>query len=454
MHSIWPTQLGRLNMMISFLMLTGIKIFYTLLHFLKSYIKNYLKIIFRPHAFWTGYFTSRAALKYNVRKTSTFLQTVRQLAALGDLKDTSAADSIHTLERAMGVAQHHDAVSGTEKQHVANDYTKRLWIGTSKCVNVINESYSSILSHLIPQVNIDNLPIVYCSLLNITECLPIENQDKFSMIVYNPLPRKIQSWISIPIVGNGYQVTDLNTLQVVPSDTAPVYKEIDLVIERQSQANNRLVFKSYLPPMGFTSYFINRSKQEKESEKEFEKSKNLGGGFDVKNDNVQLSFDGQGNLIGVQNLNKSLSSSITQTYCIYKSLPGNNSDSQFQASGAYVFRPLDQTPDCLSVQSYSTFKGNQFTEVHQVFGDWISQTIRLYDGALHAEFEWQVGPIDISDNFGREVVIRFQSDLKSNSLFYTDSNGREILTRKRDFRPTWQLDQTEPVAGNFLLLFY
>ena len=29
----------------------------------------------------------------------------------------------------MAIAQHHDAVTGTEKQHVANDYAKRLSIG-------------------------------------------------------------------------------------------------------------------------------------------------------------------------------------------------------------------------------------------------------------------------------------------------------------------------------------
>lgn len=34
-----------------------------------------------------------------------------------------------SLADAMGIAQHHDAVSGTEKQHVANDYAKRLSIG-------------------------------------------------------------------------------------------------------------------------------------------------------------------------------------------------------------------------------------------------------------------------------------------------------------------------------------
>jgi hypothetical protein len=30
------------------------------------------------------------------------------------------------IDEAMGVVQHHDAVSGTEKQHVADDYAQRL----------------------------------------------------------------------------------------------------------------------------------------------------------------------------------------------------------------------------------------------------------------------------------------------------------------------------------------
>ena len=41
--------------------------------------------------------------------------------------------SSDTLRRAMAVAQHHDAVTGTEKQHVADDYAKRLAIGAVEC---------------------------------------------------------------------------------------------------------------------------------------------------------------------------------------------------------------------------------------------------------------------------------------------------------------------------------
>lgn len=41
--------------------------------------------------------------------------------------------SVCLSEKAMAVAQHHDAVSGTEKQHVANDYAKRLANGWEHC---------------------------------------------------------------------------------------------------------------------------------------------------------------------------------------------------------------------------------------------------------------------------------------------------------------------------------
>lgn len=103
----------------------------------------------------------------------------------------------------------------------------------------------------------------------------------------------------------------------------------------------------------------------------------------------------------------------------------------------------------LQVLNYTFYESGMLSEVHQVYNDWISQTIRLYRNERNAEFEWQIGSIDISDGIGKEVVIKFITDLNSNSTFYTDSNGREMLKRIRNFRPTWHLNQSENVAGNY-----
>ena len=46
------------------------------------------------------------------------------------------------LRRAMAVNQHHDAVTGTEKQPVAYDYARRLYEGREDC-KVINRRLSS-----------------------------------------------------------------------------------------------------------------------------------------------------------------------------------------------------------------------------------------------------------------------------------------------------------------------
>jgi len=54
-----------------------------------------------------------------------------------------------------------------------------------------------------------------------------------------------------------------------------------------------------------------------------------------------------------------------------------------------------------------------------------------------------------SDVIGKEVISRFTTDLQSDGLFYTDSNGRELLERKRNYRPTWELDLSEPESGNY-----
>ena len=98
----------------------------------------------------------------------------------------------------MGILQHHDAVSGTEKQHVASDYAQRVSTGIDSAIvrtnipslssivslfqYVINEAYKKLL----PKDN-QPLPIpeqFLCQLSNISECLLIEGQNNVSVTTF------------------------------------------------------------------------------------------------------------------------------------------------------------------------------------------------------------------------------------------------------------------------------
>ena len=83
------------------------------------------------NAFWTGYFTSRVAVKGNVRRVGRYLQSVKRFVAFNAWSNSSkylssnmkkVTDALRQLEQTMAVLQHHDAIAGTEKQRVADDY--------------------------------------------------------------------------------------------------------------------------------------------------------------------------------------------------------------------------------------------------------------------------------------------------------------------------------------------
>ena len=66
-----------------------------------------------------------------------FLQVAKQLAVKSD---APGKDSLNLLREAMGIMQHHDAVTGTEQQHVADDYSRLLTKGFHVSQNFASEA--------------------------------------------------------------------------------------------------------------------------------------------------------------------------------------------------------------------------------------------------------------------------------------------------------------------------
>ncbi|XP_039944667.1 lysosomal alpha-mannosidase-like [Hirundo rustica] len=118
-----------------------------------------------PHQFWTGYFSSRPALKGYERLSSGFLQVCSQLEALAGpaarVGPYGPGDS-SVLREAVAVAQHHDAVAGTERQHVANDYARQLAKGWDTCQVLVANALSLLGG--------TKDPLEFCNALNVSVC--------------------------------------------------------------------------------------------------------------------------------------------------------------------------------------------------------------------------------------------------------------------------------------------
>nr|CAD7449280.1 unnamed protein product [Timema bartmani] len=96
-----------------------------------------------PNSYWTGYFTSRPTIKRFERVGNNFLQVCKQLYALTDLGPEDKVD-LNSMREAMGVMQHHDAITGTEKQAVAEDYARMLHLGIVECDIITNTAFKYV----------------------------------------------------------------------------------------------------------------------------------------------------------------------------------------------------------------------------------------------------------------------------------------------------------------------
>ncbi|XP_066127516.1 lysosomal alpha-mannosidase isoform X1 [Saccopteryx bilineata] len=394
-----------------------------------------------PHKFWTGFFTSRPALKRYERLSYNFLQVCNQLEALAgpaaNVGPYGSGDSA-PLNEAMAVLQHHDAVSGTSKQHVADDYARQVAAGWGPC--------EVLLSNALALLSGSKEEFIFCRNLNISLCPLSQTSKNFQVTIYNPLGRKVDWMVRLPVGKNIFLVKDPSGT-VVPSDVVTV----------PSSDRQDLLFSASVPALGFSIYSVTQAPgqspqtriPQSRSQKPASHVKASSHILTIQNEHIWARFDPDtGLLMEMKNLDQDVLLPIRQAFYWYNASTGNSLSAQ--VSGAYIFRPTRQEPLPISHWAQTRLvKTDLVQEVHQNFSAWCSQVVRLYPGQRHLELEWTVGPIPVGDGWGKEVISYFDTALETKGLFFTDSNGREILERRRNYRPTWKLKQTEPVAGNY-----
>ena len=184
------------------------------------------------HHYWSGYFTSRPSLKRQVRFASNFLNSARQMEVISgvtaeevDTPTTRPSPPVgqswtDSMEGAIGVATHHDGMSGTERQDVSNDYSQRISEGHFEVEAGVAKSLQKLagITEEIGHCNCNEAG----NCLNISVCAYTTGADSFKVIAWNPEGQNTTSWLRLPVSGAAYTVTDLSTKAVVPNQATVI----------------------------------------------------------------------------------------------------------------------------------------------------------------------------------------------------------------------------------------
>ncbi|XP_062151727.1 probable alpha-mannosidase At5g13980 [Alnus glutinosa] len=418
----------------------------------------------RANAYWTGYFTSRPALKRYVRIMSGYYLAARQLEFFKGR--SNSGPNTDSLADALAIAQHHDAVSGTEKQHVANDYAKRLSMGYAEAEELVASSLAC-LAQSASDTGCGNPTIKFqqCPLLNISYCpaseVDLPQGKSLVVVVYNSLGWKRDNVVQIPVINEDVTVHDSEgreiESQLLPLANAYVglrnhYVRAYLGRSPTQTPKYLLAFKASVPPLGFSTYTISSTKlpgasSTRSSVYTFQRGEEST--VEVGQGNLKLSFStDQGKMINYVNSRSLVEEPVKQSYSYYSGY--NGSDKDPQNSGAYVFRPNGTFPIKPERQvALTVMRGPIIEEVHQQINPWIYQITRLHKEKEHGEVEFIVGPIPVDDGIGKEVATQITTTMDTNKTFYTDSNGRDFIKRIRNYRTDWDLEVNQPIAGNY-----
>lgn len=415
----------------------------------------------KANTYWTGYFTSRPTFKGYVRSMSSYYLAARQLEFY--IGRNGSGLNTDALANALAIAQHHDAVSGTQRQHVAADYALRISKGYAEAEKIV----ASSLAFLTTSGSSDNYEktadmLQQCPLLNISYCPPSEavlaEGKSLVVVVYNSLGWKREEVVRIPVSTSELIVLDSGGKEI-KSQLLPIFNaslntrnyHVKAYLGKSPSSTPQywLGFTASVPPLGFSTYIISKAERADRwstmstvwtSDSTGDETVVVGGG------NLKLHYaTDEGKLTRYINNRNLIEESMGHSYSYYSG--HNNTD---QASGAYIFRPSGTFPIKSEGQkAFTIIRGPLMDEVHQPVNSWINQVTRVYKDKEHAEVEFTIGPIPVDDGIGKEITTQITTGFKTNKTFYTDSNGRDFIKRVLDYRSDWDLEVNEPVAGNY-----
>ena len=357
--------------------------------------------------------------------------------------------------------QHHDAVAGTARQVVTDDYAMRLARGNAEADAAMQRHLAQTLTH--PGAPLT--AFASCPLANYSVCAPSQaSNGTVVVLLYNPLARVRTEVQSAPVASSGVQVLD-GAGRPVTSEVVP----LPLTQERTAQsAPFEVRWLATVQGLGVETFFLVHTNEHsntassstaptppppapssaaplRRSAMSSASVPSAPSALQLANACWQLTLDeATGSVLSAVDLQQNRSVELSVAFLYYVA----------ERSSHYSFGPAGEAVLVSNSSSVlgSALQGNVSREVTIRVSDWVAYTLRLSvapcdQGGADIVVDYVVGPVPTGDGVGKEVVVRYSvPSIASGAAFLTDSNGREWQPRVRDQRPTWNLTVTDPIG--------
>lgn len=414
----------------------------------------------RDDHYWTGYFTSRPLQKNLDRALEHSLRSAEIIFSLSQVqaRKHSAANfpskvfmqKLVDARRGLSLFQHHDAITGTAKEHVVIDYGNKLHRAITNAQTIIAECSAFLLMEKKtdyawtedkPLFNTDESRNTHDS-LPARPILQLGEQPK-PVLLYNSLAQTrtevVKLWTSWPFV----EVRDSDD-QVIHSQAEPYWTEAGAI----STSIFKISFVADLPGLSIKKFTVKKVNAGEDKRNHLvsitllnaDKINNIKGGpfsidsvtsesdFKLETKFLEGTFSGSTGLLkSVKVLSSGETFRSELEFIQYGTRMANDK------SGAYLFLPdgdakplLTSRPNIIKI-----IKGPITSEVH-VSTQYIQHVMRLHNspGTDGSSIDMS-NIVDIRSTQNKEVGVRIHTSVENTEhTFYSDLNGFQIQKRK------------------------
>lgn len=350
---------------------------------------------------WTGYFTSRPYMKGLIRESSTFFSASSKFFT--EFAMNKKVDTPHEyfniqeqLEHAIAVTQHHDAVTGTAKTFVNNDYINMLQVGKDNVITNIRKNIKELFN--------DNEDITIClsnGKVNLGCNVVLVEGKTITYGMFNP----------------GIDDTVLMTLETAYSNKDKVFSMVDgfgKIIEHDMYCvpNHKCYIYFFYKVERFYSFLAFTIFDIKSSTVSQMPLQDI-----TFNDNVK--YDSNNNTIIFKVSGKDYNVSLSHSYY------------QGTRDGAYLFNAATPNPTRYTLKKDQSFvyKGKISGAVLLRFESSYLLSVVFNSPAFIATVS-AIDKVNVPYSRSINVILQLDSNVFTDKYFYTDSAGMKMIKRK------------------------